>query len=498
MGRKKRHSKPPIPSWVPKGHPHTWNEAQEAEYEARTTGMAYQEWRALDNALWTRQHDPACLQCRRGSTARREPEIIEQQPFTWDGNADTFDVMTWLPTGDWETWSKDEMETFEDLYDRLPDGLQDVVWDEIMRRQDDLYSDDSGKDDRLKELMDRDVHALTDDEYSELDAYLYGYDPQVAAIVSQVVAQGEKAGQTAPVPCDDLCRGPNHPNPMYNDHWYTCPNNVKAVCTCNGPGSPTEKYASHTMTCPARKSGQTSSYVGKTCKHFRDPVALEDGLTIFASAARDAKTLSKDVDTEVDFGVYLYSGWEPSLMVSPGIEVPWQQEWPYKGVFLDWTDYRAPDDDLPIYDVVRWTLDQMQEGAKVETGCLGGHGRTGTFIALLLVAQGVTPPDAVDRVRKDHCEHAIESVSQVEFVREFYREWHGNEEWRKSKTLRKRFDKLAESKYKTTTYKFGGYSNNQNSKKPTGTNIPTTGRVWDRHTRSWVDKKPVEKGGENT
>ena len=52
--------------------------------------------------------------------------------------------------------------------------------------------------------------------------------------------------------------------------------------------------------------------------------------------------------------------------------------------------------------------------------CMGGHGRTGTALAALLIADGVTGNegrDAIDRVRKEHCARAIETKGQEDYLK---------------------------------------------------------------------------------
>lgn len=49
--------------------------------------------------------------------------------------------------------------------------------------------------------------------------------------------------------------------------------------------------------------------------------------------------------------------------------------------------------------------------------CMGSHGRTGTALAALLVADGVGADDAMKRVRKEHCPRAIETREQESYIR---------------------------------------------------------------------------------
>lgn len=53
--------------------------------------------------------------------------------------------------------------------------------------------------------------------------------------------------------------------------------------------------------------------------------------------------------------------------------------------------------------------------------CVGGHGRTGTALALLALAtQRVdTADEAITLIRSAHCERAIETKSQEQYIRDF-------------------------------------------------------------------------------
>ena len=74
----------------------------------------------------------------------------------------------------------------------------------------------------------------------------------------------------------------------------------------------------------------------------------------------------------------------------------------------------VPDDPAEFKKMVTWTLQQLDEGKKVHCGCIGGHGRTGTFLAALCAEAG--EKDAITYVRKNYCKKAVESTKQAEFL----------------------------------------------------------------------------------
>jgi protein-tyrosine phosphatase len=61
-------------------------------------------------------------------------------------------------------------------------------------------------------------------------------------------------------------------------------------------------------------------------------------------------------------------------------------------------------------------LARARSRQRVEVGCLGGHGRTGTALACLAVLSGHSPGDAVNWVRANYCSDAVETPEQEAFV----------------------------------------------------------------------------------
>ena len=214
------------------------------------------------------------------------------------------------------------------------------------------------------------------------------------------------------------------------------------VCApgCNGPGSPTEKFTSHLPKCPLYEGYKASSWT-KSCSHAMAPVALLEG-SLFASAWRDVpwNRESKDIAAP-DLGVYLYEGWVRGMsLASPGLEVPWASAAPFPFVYFVWPDYQAPENFDQACLLVLWVLEQVAAGKKVEVGCMGGHGRTGTLLAALRTAQGELPGRAVGWVRVNYCKSAVESNKQIDFVADVYKEIHGNDDWRQVRKERKYFN----------------------------------------------------------
>jgi len=69
--------------------------------------------------------------------------------------------------------------------------------------------------------------------------------------------------------------------------------------------------------------------------------------------------------------------------------------------------------------IVRWLARSMGNGDSVLVHCVGGLGRSGIVAACYLVAEGLSPAQAIAEVRRTRSPYAIETVEQEEFVRNF-------------------------------------------------------------------------------
>ena len=133
----------------------------------------------------------------------------------------------------------------------------------------------------------------------------------------------------------------------------------------------------------------------------RTAVVLPDGTEIVAVSFDDADPYVRD--REPDFGLYLDARWQP----------PWPHE------HLDWPDFGVPDDAVVLAVALGDLLQRARAGDRVEIGCLGGHGRTGTALGCLAALAGHPPDDAVAWVRANYCTEAVETDDQAAFVATF-------------------------------------------------------------------------------
>ena len=171
----------------------------------------------------------------------------------------------------------------------------------------------------------------------------------------------------------------------------------------------------------------TSAYTGYTgtyyqaavrqCNHWRDKVKVgEHKVTVSAYSDRP-----KVKDAKLpDLGVYLAMGWqdEMSPIWGAGIKTP-HREGGFPTVYCRWPDFG-----IVHVSVVEWLINaiisNMEKGYKIDIGCQGAHGRTGTLLACLIAkVEGLCADDAIKAVHNRHCSKAVETNSQENLIREF-------------------------------------------------------------------------------
>jgi hypothetical protein len=132
----------------------------------------------------------------------------------------------------------------------------------------------------------------------------------------------------------------------------------------------------------------------------RDTVQFADGTSVTAVSFVTDDPYGRD--SAPSFGLYLDSRWEP----------PWSHE------HVAWPDFGVPDPD-ELSASLHGLLVRARSGDRVEIGCLGGHGRTGSALACLAVMTGTRSDGAVDWVRAHYCPDAVETDEQRAFVENY-------------------------------------------------------------------------------
>ena len=92
--------------------------------------------------------------------------------------------------------------------------------------------------------------------------------------------------------------------------------------------------------------------------------------------------------------------------------VTWEYRW------VDWPDFGLPANPAALRENLVEALARSSI-ERVEVGCMGGRGRTGTALACLAVLDGAPATDAVAYVRQHYSLDAVETPGQASFVLDF-------------------------------------------------------------------------------
>lgn len=112
----------------------------------------------------------------------------------------------------------------------------------------------------------------------------------------------------------------------------------------------------------------------------------------------------------------IYIGFDYSMSFSTG-HWPWAKK--TEEVYFHITDMQAPDDAAAFKQMIAWAAKQIESGKKLHAGCIGGHGRTGTFLAALVTFM-TGELDSITYVRKHYCKKAVESQKQIDFLHKHF------------------------------------------------------------------------------
>lgn len=152
-------------------------------------------------------------------------------------------------------------------------------------------------------------------------------------------------------------------------------------------------------------AGGGSLFKNGRCYEKHQPLKLPNSeLVIYGGSCSNPVVHDADV----------YIGFDSSMQFS-------KRHWPWKKgteFLFKINDQCAPSDPVEFKKMVDWTIKQLKSGLKVHCGCIGGHGRTGTFFAAIVAEFG--EKDAINYVQKHYCHKAVESSAQVKFLVEHY------------------------------------------------------------------------------
>lgn len=154
-------------------------------------------------------------------------------------------------------------------------------------------------------------------------------------------------------------------------------------------------------------TGTNASY--KACYHSHP------SLKFVALDSKSYEIYGGNCSTPIVYDADIYIGFAGSTD-NPSKIYPWDAEYkPSIVVNYYIQDMHAPNDAKSFRKMVDWTCNQLLLGKKIHAGCIGGHGRTGTFLAAV-VAQMTGMADAIQYVREHYCKKAVESKEQIDFL----------------------------------------------------------------------------------
>ena len=116
-----------------------------------------------------------------------------------------------------------------------------------------------------------------------------------------------------------------------------------------------------------------------------------------------ASSLADRGANECDFGLYLDPRWEPT--------------WP--AALIQWQDFGVPAEPEVAARQITSAFARARSGERVEVGCVGGLGRTGTVLACMAVLAGTLTSEAVSWVRSNYDVRAVETEEQEAWVEWF-------------------------------------------------------------------------------
>ena len=140
-------------------------------------------------------------------------------------------------------------------------------------------------------------------------------------------------------------------------------------------------------------------YKVRQCCHVAVPIPVGNG-TVYATALTD----SHSGTNSTELGIFFDPQWKSASHI------------PEISIIVDWPDLGV----LPLYEyrTLAYTGKMMLERFKrMSIGCIGAHGRTGTYLAgLLIVCENLSAKEAIVETRRRLCSRCIESQKQINLI----------------------------------------------------------------------------------
>lgn len=183
-----------------------------------------------------------------------------------------------------------------------------------------------------------------------------------------------------------------------------------------------KEIAVKTETATGKTTTAGKTYETKVwCTHTGErPLVTLDGIAIHGAQGLEL------TGYEADLIVDLSGAYKPSS-VGFVITKAWEKleeyaQHPGELLRLAWADRSVPPVGAEFWKAL-WEEIKARGFKSVVFCCSGGHGRTGTAIAAVLIAvRGTTAEKAMKFVRLQHCDQAIETLGQEEYLRALARQ----------------------------------------------------------------------------
>lgn len=93
-------------------------------------------------------------------------------------------------------------------------------------------------------------------------------------------------------------------------------------------------------------------------------------------------------------------------------------QYPFEEIMVPWPDFKLPKVEPEFWEAAH-QFSKDKGWTDVCVHCMGGHGRTGTALAsLIIVNAGKSALEAVDIVRQNYCDMAIETLEQCMYLQQ--------------------------------------------------------------------------------
>lgn len=149
------------------------------------------------------------------------------------------------------------------------------------------------------------------------------------------------------------------------------------------------------------------------CRHPKGSIFKIGKTNIYASSVLDIE--QRDWALIIDCSGFLKSASVPPLLHGPNTE---GTQFNFKKFFYDILSLPWQDLSSPLIKVSFWKyLTKNLPKGDVAICCTGGHGRTGTALAaILMVARNKNADNAINWIRKQYCNNAVETESQINYL----------------------------------------------------------------------------------